>query len=501
MPNASQKTKLPTDNSFEALSEIAQIINSIQEIDALLEKVLEIAMETLSAERGLVLLTSDTTPEGFEVKSSSNFSEKQIGDLTRISTSVVQEVLATAEPLLLFEAQKDPKYRNTESIVLQNIQSIACVPLRIKNRQIGAIYLDSVTHRSRFTRESMPFLKAFANLAAIAIENAQLYQRLRDENRLLRTEMQRMHGFDEIIGQSPKMRQVFDIMTRVLDSDATVLIEGESGTGKELVARAVHYNGHRKDKPFLAVFCGSLPDTLLESELFGHKKGAFTGAVSDKRGLFETADGGTFFLDEVGDLSPQIQTKLLRVLQEGEIRRVGETQVRHVDVRIISATNKVLYDLVKEGHLREDLYYRLNTINIKMPALRERKSDIPMLAHHFLDKYAGKKKPNIQGFSKEAMEVLSSYAWPGNVRELENTIERAVVMARDSWITPDDLQLSSQQGMEVVDTNLTLAEFEKRLVQQVLDENQGNISQSARQLGVSRRWLHYKIKEWQLEVK
>ncbi len=228
----------PTNESLQAISEIAQIINSIQEIHPLLEKVLEIAMETLAAERGFVLLKSSAVPQGFEIKSSRNFSPNQIEDITHISTSVVHEVLQSGEPILLYEAQKDPKYRDTESIVIQKIQSIACVPLNIKNRQIGAIYLDSLTRRGRFTQESLPFLGAFANQAAIAIENAQLYQTLREENRRLRQEVQRLHAFSEIIGQSHKMREVFDIMSRVLDSDASVLIEGESGTGKELVARA-----------------------------------------------------------------------------------------------------------------------------------------------------------------------------------------------------------------------------------------------------------------------
>ncbi|RMD86839.1 MAG: sigma-54-dependent Fis family transcriptional regulator [Calditrichaeota bacterium] len=485
-------------DSLKALSQIAETINTIQEIDPLLEKVLEIAMNTLEAERGFVLLKSNKTPEGFEIKSHHNFTENQIDDITRISTSVVHEVLQTGEPILLFEAQKDPKYRETESIVIQKIQSIACVPLSLKNQQIGAIYLDSVTKRSRFTRESLPFLTTFAHQAAIAIENAKLYETLREENRHLRTEMKRIHGFDEIIGQSPKMRQVFDIMSRVLDSDATILIEGESGTGKELVARAIHYNGHRKDKPFIALFCGSLPDNLLESELFGHKKGSFTGAITDKKGLFEEADGGTFFLDEIGDLSPNIQTKLLRVLQEGEIKRVGENQIRKVDVRIISATNKNLLELVKQGTFREDLYYRLNTISIKLPPLRERRSDIPLLAHHFLDKYTTKRKEQIKGFDEKAMKILMNYPWPGNVRELENTIQRAVVMCKGAFITTDDLQLTVQEEAFNIESGMTLRELERKLVKKTLEDYNGNISETARVLGVSRRWLHYKIKEWNL---
>ena len=495
MANSTQNSAL---ESIQALSEIAQTINSIQEIEPLLEKVLEIAMQTLAADRGFILLKSTENPQGFETRTSRNFSDKQISAITQFSTSVIHDVLKKGAPVLLFEAQKDPLYKETESIVIQKIQSIACMPLSIKNRQIGAIYLDSLTQRSRFTNESLPFLTAFANQAAIAIENANLYQSLRDENRQLREEMQRIHGFKEIIGQSQKMREVFDMISRVLDSDATVLIEGESGTGKELVARAIHYNGPRKDKPFMAIFCGSLPDSLLETELFGHKKGAFTGAVTDKRGLFEAADGGTFFLDEIGDLSMQIQTKLLRVLQEGEIRRVGENEIRKVNVRVVSATNKVLKELVPQGLFREDLYYRLNTISIKMPLLRERKPDIPLLAHHFLDQFAETKKVKIKGFAEDALEALLSYPWPGNVRELENSIERAVVMTKGELISADDLRLPQTDIEDFSEEGLSLKDSQRRLVKKTLDEQDGNISETAKILGVSRRWLHYKIKEWQL---
>lgn len=483
--------------SFEALSEISFRINSIQGPDILLGEVLEIAMQTLDAERGFILLTSQEHPDGFEVKSSTNFSERQIGELVRISTSVVQEVLRVGEPVLVYEALEDERYRETESIVLEQIQSIACVPLRIKTRQIGAIYLDSLTKRGRFTRDHLPFLQAFANQAAVAIENAQLYQSLRDENRRLRQEVQRVHGFEGIIGQSPRMRDVFETMSRVMDTDATVLVQGESGTGKELVARAIHYNGDRREQPFVALFCGSLPDNLLESELFGHKKGAFTGASSDKKGLFEAADGGTIFLDEVGDLSQHLQTSLLRVLQEGEIKRLGETRIRHVDVRVISATNKRLPELIDDGEFREDLFYRLNTITVDLPPLRHRRSDIPLLAHHFLDKYAVKKRSHIRGFDSDAMDALQNHSWPGNVRELENTVERAVVLARGEHIQRGDLRLPDHVQSDPFEPGITLKESERRLVLQTLKDNDDNISGTARVLGVSRRWLHYKLKEWE----
>jgi len=486
----------PTRTTFEALSEIAQTVNTIQEPGALLDKVLEIAMETLGAERGFLLLEDDDEPEGFSVENSRNFTEDEIDEVVRISTSVVDEVLREGEPVLLYEALEDERYSETESIVIEQIQSIACVPLRIKDRQIGAIYLDSRNPQSRFTRENLPFLEAFANQAAVAIENAQLYRSLRDENRQLRSELQQVHGFDEIIGQSAAMEDAFDVLARVIDTDATVLVEGESGTGKELAARAIHYNGPRQDERFVSIFCGSLPDELLESELFGHTKGAFTGATSEKKGLFEEADGGTVFLDEVGELNSNLQTALLRVLQEGEIKRIGENRTRSVDVRVVSASNQSIEELVEEGDFREDLFYRLNTITLTMPPLRQRRSDVPLLAGHFLDEYATGNRSHIKGFTPEAEQRLRRHAWPGNVRELENTIERAVVMAEGELITVEDLRLPEPEEADPFEPGITLKEAERRITLRTLEDQDGNISATARTLDVSRRWLHYRLKEW-----
>ncbi|MBC6951938.1 GAF domain-containing protein, partial [candidate division KSB1 bacterium] len=426
-----------------------------------------------------------------------NISAQNIQDITDISNSVVRDVLQRGEAVISYDAQADEQWRNSESIILNRIQSVACVPLAIKQKPIGVIYLDSIQQRSGFTETSVPFLNAFANQAAIAIENAQLYEALREENRHLRKQARESSAFEGIIGQSPKMKHVFDMMNSVLDSDATVLIQGESGTGKELVARALHYNGSRRDKPFIALFCGSLPETLLESELFGHKKGAFTGAIADKKGLFESAHGGTFFLDEIGDLSPNIQTQLLRVLQEGEIKRVGENQVRKVDVRIIAATNKNLAEAVKKSEFREDLYYRLNVINLFMPPLRQRAKDVPLLAHHFLRKYAVKNRKEIAGFTPEALDLLTGYSWPGNVRELENTVERAVVLAKGTYLSTEDLRLQEAARELFLPQGMTLEEMERRLVEKTLDEVDNNITHAADRLGVSRRWIHYKMKQWQ----
>ena len=479
---------------LDALSRISTVINTLQELDVLLEKIMDIAVGTVGAERGFIFLIDDNGVP--TVRTARNMSYENIQDLTSISNSVVRHVLQTGEPLLAYDTKSDDRFQEMQSIVMYQIKSVACVPLKRKERPVGAIYLDSINHRSGFTETVRPFLTTFANQAAIAIENTQLYNKVQEENRQLRKEAQRAGGFGDIIGESPKIKQVFDTIHSVLESDTTVLIQGESGSGKELVARAIHYHGARREEPFVALFCGSLPESLLESELFGHKKGAFTGAISDKKGLFEAADGGTFFLDEIGDITPKLQTQLLRVLQEREIKRVGENHVRKVDVRIIAATNRNLQERLKDGSFREDLYYRLNVINILLPPLRERPGDIPLLAQHFLMKFASKYKKEIHGFSDEAVDFLARHHWPGNVRELKNTIERAVVLAKGGLIGAADLRLVDSNGYVALPSGMTLEQLAKRLVEQTLLETGGNITHAAARLGVSRRWIQYKQKKW-----
>jgi DNA-binding NtrC family response regulator len=329
------------------------------------------------------------------------------------------------------------------------------------------------------------------------------HSRLVRENARIRGELRERQG-SALIGSSPAMLEVYKLIARVSSGRSTVLLEGESGTGKELVARAIHANSSRRDRPFVPVNCAALTETLLESELFGHEKGAFTGAVAAKRGLFEAADQGTLFLDEIGDIGPALQVKLLRVIQEQEVRHVGGTASVKVDVRIIAATNRDLARMVKEGKFREDLFYRLNVVRIVLPPLRERREDIPMLAHHFLQKIATANNQPVRGFVPETMALLERYRWPGNVRELENVIERTVSLAPGPLIVPDDLPEAVRKAEAASPRHdeglLTLEEVEKRHLIKVLRETGGNKVQAAKVLGIDRRTLYRMAERFGIEL-
>ncbi len=336
--------------------------------------------------------------------------------------------------------------------------------------------------------------------------------RLVRENARFREELKGKDEWSPLVGSSPAMLEVYKLVARVSESRSTVLLQGESGTGKELIARAIHSNGPRRDKPFIPVNCGALPDTLLESEMFGYEKGAFTGAVGTKAGLFEAANGGTLFLDEIGELGPALQVKLLRVMQDHEVRRVGSTVSVKVDVRIIAATNRDLEQFVKEEKFRDDLYYRLNVVRITLPSLVERREDIPMLAHHFLQKCSAGSPGVVRGILPETMALLKQYRWPGNVRELENAIERAVSLSHGPLLTPNDLPEAIRQGATVDadsklgrgdlsdDVCLTLEEVEKRHLVRVLKETKGNKVKAAKILGIDRRTLYRMAERFGLDL-
>jgi Nif-specific regulatory protein len=426
-------------------------------------------------------------------------------------------VLRQGKPVHVPDVVQDARfYRGIDRQTGTHTRELLCAPLRTRQGIIGVIELRN-KQRGMFTDDDLAFLDALAGPVAILIENARLYEQMQqsavkrpEEVSMLQREIAYPQRFGEIIGTSAAMAKVFALMDKALQSPITVLVQGETGTGKELIARAIHYHGPRKDRPFVAVNCGALTETLLESELFGHKRGAFTGAVTDRPGLFEVAHGGTIFLDEIGETTPALQVKLLRVLQEGEIRRVGDTQPRRVDVRLISATNKDLVQEVQEKRFREDLYYRISIFPIQLPPLRERREDIPLIVSQFIRCSNAKLGTQVQGITLQALTMLADYQWQGNVRELQNEIERAVVLAPDGTpITPECLsgRIRAQSSLPVLlpagGSSLKQARltFEREYVAKVLHENQDNATKTAKILGLSRQMLQQKIKVYRLRAR
>ncbi len=479
------------------LHRIATTINSILDYKELLEKIMDLCLESLNGERGVIVIKEK---ESFQPVIARDRGLGNLDSLKKVSQSIITQVLQTGQPVLLHSAQES-EFKAKESVILSSIQSVLSCPLRYRGELIGAIYCDSTSKKGIFTEEDLIFLSAFADLCAISLENARLRELLVEENIYLKREVAKERGFENIVGQSEKMLEVFTLVKKIAATDVNVLIQGESGTGKELVAKAIHYSSIRQEKKFIPIYCGSLPETLLESELFGYKKGSFTGALYDKKGLIEEADGGTLFLDEVADIPLSIQAKLLRFLQEGEIRRIGETEPRKVDCRIIAATNRELKEEIKNKRFREDLFYRLNVLSISLPPLREREDDVVLLAKYFLNRFAKKYNKKIKGISSPALKLIRSYSWPGNVRELENAIARAVSLAEKEVIIPEDLGIELTEGEVFGDLDLkrTLALTEREKIIEVLKRVGGNKTEAAKVLGISRRALYYKMKE--LEIK
>jgi Nif-specific regulatory protein len=367
------------------------------------------------------------------------------------------------------------------------------------NRKLGVLYLDSSRPRDQFNRDHLQLVAAIAGIAAVAIENARQFEWLETENERLLADVNIEHN---MIGESAPMQRVYHFISKVAPTDSTVLISGESGTGKELAARAIHRNSKRAQKTFMAVNCAALNESLLESELFGHEKGSFTGAFAQKKGRLEIADGGTVFLDEIAELSPMLQVKLLRVLQEREFERVGGTVTIKVDLRVIAATNKNLEEAIEARQFRQDLYFRLNVVSLEMPALRERREDIMLLANYFADKYSAKCNRKLKGFTAEARAGLTSYYWPGNVRELENAIERAVVLGTTDFILAEDLPEALLEREVSLATSSryhdAVAQTKKQIILSAMDQAQGNLIAAAKFLGVHPNYLQRLVRNLNL---
>jgi Nif-specific regulatory protein len=388
-----------------------------------------------------------------------------------------------------------------ESLVAAAVKTLLAVPLVVLDRKVGVLYLDRQDMRARFDEDHLQLATAIAAMAAAALDNAVRIERLESENQRLQAEIHIEH---QMVGESARMREVYQFIAKAAPTDSTVLLRGESGTGKELVARAIHGNSRRANQPFLAINCAAITDPLLESELFGHEKGAFTGAITQKKGKLEVADGGTLFLDEIGELSPPVQAKLLRVLQGRQFERVGGVRPIRVDIRLIAATNKDLEEAIRDGAFRQDLYYRLNVLSLLLPPLRDRREDISLLASYFASKYADKSRRKLIGISPEARACLMNYHWPGNVRELENAIERAVVLGSADYILPEDLpetvlEAETGGGAVVAKYHEAIRQTKKHLIVQAMEQAGGNYTDAARILGVHPNYLHRLIRNMNLK--
>ncbi len=473
---------------FDILYQISKTLNSAVYKKNLFEETLDIIIKVLDAERALFVKYDESTKQ-FNIVAARNVNKESIEDLSAFSSGILQKVITEKKPFIYHDVQNEPGLSQFNSVLIHKIKSVLGVPIIRNNNVEGVILADSQLNRKEFNEENLVFLDFFSNLVSLALDKISQYEDLLDENRILKNQLSSVRKIPEMIGESFALNHLTELINKVARTDATVLLLGESGTGKELAARAIHQLSARNTKPFLAQFCGSIPDTLLESELFGYKKGAFTGANTDKKGLFEVASTGTFFLDEIADISMALQGKLLRVLQNKEIIRLGDTQTIKVDVRIIAATNKDLKQLVKEGKFREDLFYRLNVFPISIPPLRERRGDISVLTQHFINKFSTE---NII-IHPDTLKKLDGYHFPGNIRQLENILQRALILCDSNVLLPEHIILEDKDEFNMFEG--TLEEFEKALLMRRLKEYNGNRTKTAKSLDVSVRWIQLKLKE------
>jgi Nif-specific regulatory protein len=486
--------------NLSALLRISTAIGSLRDADALQWQLLGMIFDVVPADRGAILILDPTTRS----VSSHVAWDRRLGPdrSVHVSQAILQRVVEGRVSVRDEGVQAADEPANSQSPRSEAVQSLLCVPLSTAGQPFGVIYLDTSNAEAPFSEDDLQLLSAIAGIASIAIENARQFELIGSENRQLRAEVNLEH---DMLGQSPRMREVYQFIERVAPTEATILIHGESGTGKELTARAIHKNSPRRHLPFVALNCAALTESLLESELFGHEKGAFTGAFAQKKGLLEVAEGGTVFLDEIGELSPILQAKLLRVLQEREVVRVGGTRPIKINVRFLAATNRNLQNAVRDNQFRADLFHRLNVISITLPPLREHPEDILVLASYFAARYAKKCSRTITGISEGARACLLQYDWPGNVRELENAMERSVVIGSTDQILPEDLPESlldrpDSPGTVSAKYHDAVRNLKKQLILSSLEQSGGNFTEAAKLLGVHPNYLHRLIRNLDLRV-
>ena len=468
------------------LSDFNRRLLEIREIPQQIEALLDAVVEVVHANKGFVILLRDGDPE---VAAARNVDRKTIPDaVTQLSDSILRRCIDTRQPLIVSDAVNDTMFNSSQSVLDLQLSSVMVAPLIAQGQLLGLIYVGNDNVVNLFEQSSLEVLTVFAGQASLILQNAILLNQLTTDRDRIAEELQAQR-FGDIIGSCPSLQQVFRRVEKVAPADINVLITGETGTGKELFAREVHRRSNRAGGPFVVVNCGAIPENLMESELFGHVRGAFTGAVSTRQGSFQAAHGGTLFLDEIGEMPLALQVKLLRALQERVVIKVGDTKPESVDIRVLAATNRDLETAIKEGTFREDLYYRLNVVNLHLPPLRERGDDIVILAKFMLNRYAAEFGANVNGFTPKALEAMRSYDWPGNVRQLENRIKKAIVLADKTLIGPDDLDLGGDQQRAVVPLAQAREDFTRSYILKVLERNGGNRTQTARELGVDPRTI------------
>ncbi len=497
----------------QLLSDVAKAFAESLDLEETLKSILKSLDTHLKLRRGTITLLDPQT-ETLTIRVAHGLSEKSksLGSY-RVGEGITGRVVQTGEEIVVPDISRDPRFlgKTQARKPADGVRTaFFCVPIKLDGRTVGALSVDRQAQRTDSFEANVRLLNIIAAMVAQAIKLNKLVESerklLQDENVRLRRELKTRFDVHNMVGTSNAMQAVYRLIEQVAESTATVLIRGESGTGKDLVAHAVHYNSLRADKPFIKVNCTAMPETLLESELFGHEKGAFTGAVERKLGRFERANGGTIFLDEIGDFPPSLQVKLLRVIQFREFERVGGAETIKANVRIIVATHKNLEELITEDLFREDLYYRINVFPIYLPPLRERKDDIMLLADHFLERFATENGKRITRISTPAIDMLTHYHWPGNIRELENCIERAVLLCSDDVIRSEHLPPSLQmidRTQVVANPSLTeiIANKERELIVDALKKAAGSQRHAAQELGITERILGYKIKKYGIHPK
>ena len=477
------------------LHEFSEKLMTLKNIDELLEAMLDAVIEVTGAEKGLILLMdsaysgSESSDEKPRIQASRHVANETITDPSgAISDSIVNRVLETGRPVIVSDALTDAQFSSSESVVALKLSSVMCAPLTAQGHTSGVLYVGNDRVKGLFKRSQLDLLSIFAGQASLILQNTMLLSALRADKEKLSAELKDKR-FGEIIGMCPSMMEVFRKLQKVATTDISVLITGETGTGKELIAHEVHRRSNRANGPFVVINCGAIPENLIESELFGHVKGAFTGAVASRPGKFQAADKGTLFLDEIGELPLNLQVKLLRALQERVVYRVGDSKPEKVDIRVVAATNRVLLDEIRQGRFREDLYYRLNVVNIELPALRDRGDDVLIIAKALLSKYADEFKSPVQGFTPQALATIKKHPWPGNIRQLENRIKKALVLCDKTLLGTEDLELDGDTQTPILPLEKAKEEFQRKYVLEVLERNNGNRTQTARDLGVDPRTI------------